>query len=84
MKIKTVKAVAGIGSVALVSTAFFVYGNHTLDLWFILGAILLLSGKELEEFRKLRQAGKEGEFTESELEELLRLKRAENEVKDNG
>jgi uncharacterized membrane protein len=84
MNLKTVKAVTGIGSAALVSTAFFVYGNHTTDLWFVLGAILLLSGKELEEFRKLRQAGQEEEFTESELEELLRLKRAENELKADG
>jgi hypothetical protein len=55
MKTETVKAMVGIGSVALVSVAFFAFGNHTTDLWFILGAILLLSGKELEEFRRLRK-----------------------------
>jgi uncharacterized membrane protein len=82
MNLKTVKGVVGTASVALVSVAFFVYGNHTTDLWFILGAILLLSGKELEEFRRLRSAGKEDTFSEEELEELLRLKKAENEVKD--
>jgi hypothetical protein len=82
MNLKKVKAVVGIGSVALVSVSFFIYGNHTTDLWFILGAILLLSGKELEEFRKLRKAGEEGTLTEEELEELLRLKKAENEVKN--
>jgi uncharacterized membrane protein len=82
MNLKTVKGVVGTASVALVSVAFFVYGNHTTDLWFILGAILLLSGKELEEFRRLRNAGKEDTFSEEELEELLRLKKAENEVKN--
>jgi uncharacterized membrane protein len=82
MNLKTVKGVVGTASVALVSVAFFVYGNHTTDLWFILGAILLLSGKELEEFRRLRNAGKGDTFSEEELEELLRLKKAENEVKD--
>lgn len=55
MKTETTKALVGIGSVALVSVAFFAFGNHTTDLWFILGAILLLSGKELEEFRRLRK-----------------------------
>jgi hypothetical protein len=55
VKTETTKALVGIGSVALVSVAFFAFGNHTTDLWFILGAILLLSGKELEEFRRLRK-----------------------------
>jgi len=54
MKTETVKALVGIGSVAVVSVAFFVFGCGTTDLWFALGAILLLSGKELEEFRRLK------------------------------
>ena len=54
MKPETKKALIGMGSVAAVSVAFFVYGCNTTDLWFALGAILLLAGKELEELRRLK------------------------------
>lgn len=55
MRPETKKALVGIGSVSTVSVAFFIFGCDTTDLWFVLGAILLLSGKELEEFRRLKQ-----------------------------
>lgn len=60
MKPETTKALVGVGSVAAVSIAFFVFGCGTTDLWFALGAILLLSGKELEEFRRLKSGGNNG------------------------
>ena len=60
MKPETTKALVGIGSVAAVSVAFFVFGCGTTDLWFALGAILLLAGKELEEFRRLKGSNNGG------------------------
>jgi len=55
MKPEQKKAAIGMSAVAAVSVAFFVFGCGTTDLWFSLGAILLLAGKELEEFRRLKQ-----------------------------
>jgi len=55
MKPETKKALIGMGSVAVVSVSFFAFGCKTTDLWFALGAILLLGGKELEELRRLKK-----------------------------
>jgi len=55
VKPETTKALVGIGSVAVVSVAFFAFGCNTTDLWFALGAILLLAGKELAEFRAIKK-----------------------------
>ena len=60
MKPKTKKALSGLVAVVAVSTTFFVFDCSSSELWAILAAILLLSGKELEEFRRLRRSD-EGE-----------------------
>jgi hypothetical protein len=54
VKAKTKKAMSGLVAVVAVSVAFFSFGCSSSELWAILAAILLLSGKELEEFRRLK------------------------------
>ena len=52
MKPKTKKALSGMIAVTAVSIAFFVFGCNSTEIWAVLAAILLLAGKELEEFRR--------------------------------
>ena len=53
MEAKTVKAITGTVAVVVVSLAFFQFSCSSSELWAILAAILVLSGKELAEFREL-------------------------------
>jgi len=57
VKPTTIKALAGIGAVTAVAVAFFVFGCNQGDLWPILGAILLLAGKEAWELQSLINGG---------------------------
>ena len=53
MEPKTIKAITGTLAVVVVSLAFFQFSCSSSELWAILAAILVLSGKELAEFREL-------------------------------
>jgi len=58
MKPKTKKALSGLIAVVAVSITFFTFGCSSSQLWAILVAILLLSGKEIEELRRLTNGKK--------------------------
>ena len=49
MKAKTIKAVTGMVSVVMVASVFFVYGCNQGDLYPLIGALLILAGKETAE-----------------------------------
>lgn len=57
MKPRTVKAVFGIAAVALVAVVYFIYGCDQGNLLPLLGAILILSGKESLEYIQLVNGG---------------------------
>lgn len=49
MQPKTIKAIVGIAAVTLVATAYFVWGCDQGSLYPLIGAILILAGKEVGE-----------------------------------
>jgi len=54
VKPETKKALSGLVAVVVVSVAFFSFGCSDGGLWAVLASILLLSGKEIEELRRLK------------------------------
>lgn len=51
---KTIKLVTAIAAVTLVGMTYFVWGCDQGSLYPLLGAILVLSGKELAEFTQIK------------------------------